>query len=48
MLCQQQIDFVMLLFLKYHLPSLGVIVVVETVADASDQKPDDLRKMPFY
>ena len=46
MLCQQQIDFVMFPFLKYHLPSLGV--AVETVADASDQKPDDLRRMPFY
>jgi hypothetical protein len=33
----------------YHLPSLGVFVVVVDVevADASDQKPDDLRKMPF-
>lgn len=48
MLCQQQIDFVMFPFLKYHLPSPGVIVAVETVADASDQKPDDLRRMPFY
>lgn len=36
------IDYVMV-----PLPSLGVFVAVEA-ADASDQKPDDLRKMPFY
>lgn len=36
------IDYVLAL-----LPSLGVFVAVEA-ADAFDQKPDDLRKMPFY
>lgn len=36
------IDYVLVL-----LSSLGVFVAVEAV-DASDQKPDDLRKMPFY
>ena len=49
----QLIDSVMFLSLRYHLPSLIVVaaavVSVDVVGAAgAGQKPDDLKKMPFY